>query len=196
MTAQIAEPSPFDSEQYWQDLALKNARLGLLLWRITNGLVFVFFIFANYLMRNAQPSWPPPGVAPVDSGIPLLISAALLLSAVTASRVLAAIRRDDRLSAQRHIAATMGLGAIFLIGVLAVIAQIPYSGSYSSIIVMMNGFHALHVAVGLGLFGYVLLKVGRGAYTKERHWGAEATVIFWHFVDLMWIFFFLVIYVV
>jgi heme/copper-type cytochrome/quinol oxidase subunit 3 len=166
------------------------------LWRITNGLVFVFFIFANYLMRNAQPSWPPPGVARVDMGVPLVISAALLLSAVTASRILAAIRRDDRLSAQRHVLATMSLGAIFLIGVVAVIAQIPYSGSYSSIIVMMNGFHALHVIVGLGLFGYVLLKIGRGAYTQDRHWGAEGTIIFWHFVDLMWVFFFLVIYVV
>jgi cytochrome c oxidase subunit 3 len=196
MSAQFVETSPFENEQYWQDLALKNARLGLLLWRFANGGVFVFFIFANYLMRIAQPSWPPPGVARVDIGIPLVISAALLLSAVTASRILASIRRDDRLSAQRHIAATMGLGAIFLVGILAVIAQIPYSGSYSSIIIMMNGFHAVHVAVGLGLFGYVLLKIGRGAYTKERYWGLEATVIFWHFVDLMWVFFFLVIYVV
>ncbi len=194
MGAQFVETSPFENEKYWQDLALKNARLGLLLWRIANGFAFVFFIFANYLMRAAQPSWPPPGVARVDIGIPLVISAALLLSAVTASRALAAIRREDRLSVQRHLAATMALGAIFFVGVLAVIAQIPYSGSYSSIIVMMNGFHALHVAVGLLLFGYVFTKLA--AYTKERHWGLEAVVIFWHFVDLMWVFFFLVIYVV
>src|SRR5512135_3199347 len=109
MGAQFVETSPFENEKYWQDLALKNARLGLLMWRIANGFAFVFFIFANYLMRAAQPSWPPPGVARVDIGIPLLISAALLLSAVTASRALAAMRREDRLSVQRHLAATMGL---------------------------------------------------------------------------------------
>lgn len=175
-----------------QALDLKNKRLGLLLWRIANGGVFMFFIFANYLMRRVQTSWPPEGIERVDSTLPVIVSVLLLVSGIFASRAQWAIRRGDHAGMRTNLLITLGLGAAFLIGLLIACLQVPYSGSYSSIVMAMNGFHMFHALIGMLLFGYVLSKATQ--YTKENHWGVEAAVVFWHFVDLMWVFFFVVIY--
>jgi heme/copper-type cytochrome/quinol oxidase subunit 3 len=119
----------------------------------------------------------------------------LLLSALPASRVTAAIRREDRPAMQRHILVTVVLGLAFLIGLVLIWRQVPYSGSYSAIFFTMTGFHAVHVVVGMLLFGYIFVKAQRGAYSKENYWSVEGTVIFWHFVELMWVFYFVVLYV-
>jgi heme/copper-type cytochrome/quinol oxidase subunit 3 len=193
--AQFAQPVSFNDEAYLRELALKNARLGLLLWRIANGLVFVFFAFANALMRSVQPSWPPPGVERLDATLPVILTGVLLFSSVTASRAMASIRRGDATAMSRHLVFTSLLGAAFMAGIVYFSVQIPYSGAYSSIIVAMNGFHALHVLVGIAIFAYIMLRAGQGTYTKERYWTVEAGVLFWHFVDLMWVFFFAVIFV-
>ncbi len=195
MTAEFAPTSFVDADRLRQDQALKNRRFGLFLWRIANGGVFVFFIFANYLMRSVQPSWPPPGVARLDAALPTVLAALLLLSAIPAGRALASIRRSDVLSMKRHILATVALGIAFVAGMIAVCLQIPYSGPYSSIVMTMNGFHILHAIAGMLLFAVVFRRAGQGAYSKDEFWGVEASVVFWHFVDLMWVFFFAVLYV-
>ncbi len=194
MSAQFV-PSSYDEKNYQADLALKNKRFGLLIWRFANGGVFAFFILANYLMRQVQPTWPPEGVARLDPGIPALITLALLVSAIPASQAQAAIHRDDRPAMFRNLLITLALGVIFLLGMVVIWTQVPHSGSYSAIFFTMTGFHALHTAVGMLLFGYVFLKAQQGAYSKESHWTVEASVVFWHFVDLMWLLYFVVLWV-
>ncbi len=185
-----------EEERLKRELDLKNKRFALLIWRIANGGLFAFFILANSLMRQTQTTWPPPGISRLDATIPALISVGLLLSALTASRVLAAIRRDDRESAQRNIALTLALGVAFLVGIAFVWRQVHPGGSYTAIFFTMTGFHAFHVLAGMLLFGYVFRKLQRGAYTSDNYWSAEATVIFWHFVDLMWLLYFVVLYII
>lgn len=195
MDAQFARPLSFDEEQFLHDRELKNKRFGLQLWRIANGMVFLFFAFAYYLIRSTQASWPPAGLARIDATLPAIFSVSLLISALTANRAQAAIRRDNRPVMQRNILITLGLGLIFLFGLFLVWRQVPYSGNYSAIFFAMTGFHAFHVLAGMVLFGYVFWKAQRGAYSKESHWSVEGAVVFWHFIDLMWAFFFLVLYV-
>ncbi len=194
MSAQYARPLDYDEARLQREQALKNKRFGLQLWRLVNGFVFAFFVVASYLIRITQGTWPPPGVARLDPLLPALFSIPLLLSAVPASRALAAIRREDRPAMQRYSLATVGLGFVFLAGLVLIWRQVPYSGSYSAIFFTMTGFHAFHVIVGALLFGYVVLKAARGAYSQENHWSVEATVVFWHFIELMWVFYFVVLY--
>ncbi len=196
MSAQFAQPSNFDDKQYQETLALKNKRFGLVLWRIANGMVFIFFALANYLMRQAQGSWPPPGVSRLDAGLPTLITLALVLSSLPAFRLQAAARREDKRGMITNISAIVVLGCVFLVGMVLVWRQVPFSGSYSSIFFVMTAFHSLHVIIGMLLLGFVFLRVRRGMYTKDNHWSLEAGVVFWHFVDLMWLVFFIVLYVV
>jgi cytochrome c oxidase subunit III len=196
MSAQFARPASFEEEQqYLHAQELKNKRFALQLWRLVNGMIFVFFAFANYLMRSAEGSWPPQGVSRLDATLPAIFSAILLLSALPATRVQAAIGRNDRTAMLRNILATLALGVVFLIGLALIWRQVPYSGAYSTIFFTMTGFHAVHVGVGMILFAYVFLKAQKGAYSPENHWSVEATVVFWHFVELMWIFYFVVLYI-
>lgn len=193
--AQFAQPVTLDDQEYLRQIALKNARLGLLLWRFVNGMVFAFFVFANGMMRSTQPSWPPPGVQPLDAGVPLVLTILIGASFFTASRSLSAIRRGASGAMAQQIGMTALLGIAFLVGVVAYTGQIPVSGPYSSINVTMNLFHALHVVAGLLLLAFVLVRARQGIYHKERFWMVEAAVVFWQFVVLMWVFFFVVIYV-
>lgn len=193
--AQFAQPVTLDDEEYLRQLALKNARLGLLLWRFVNGMVFVFFVFANGMMRSTQPSWPPPGVQALDFGGPLVLTLLIGASFFTASRSLAAIRRGATGALAQQMGLSAVLGLAFLAGILVYTGQIPVSGPYSSINVTMNLFHALHVVAGLLLLSFVLVRARQGVYHQARFWMVEAAVVFWQFVVLMWVFFFVVIYV-
>src|SRR5258708_17169024 len=193
MDMQISRAGKLDEQSFLRERDLKNKRFAVFVWRVANGGVFVFFVFANYLMRQ-QTTWPPPGVERLNATIPTIISLALLVSAWTAISVQRAIRRDDRAGMQHNIILTLLLGLAFLIGIAFVWRQVPFSGSYSSIFFTMTAFHALHVLIGMLLFGYVYRKTQRGGYTSQDHWGVEATVIFWHFIDLMWLLYFVVIY--
>src|SRR5215831_11583203 len=119
-----ARAARLEQERLKRELDLKNKRFALQIWRVANAGLFAFFILANSLMRQTQTTWPPIGISRLDATIPAIISVGLLISALTASRVLAAIRRDDHESAQRNIAVTLALGVVFLIGMAFVWRQV------------------------------------------------------------------------
>src|SRR5690349_1019529 len=101
----LSRNARLQEEQMQRDLDLKNKRFALQLWRLCNGGVFVFFIFANYLMRQ-QTTWPPPGVDRLNAVIPTIISLGLLVSGWTAFQAQQAIRRNDREGLLRNILIT------------------------------------------------------------------------------------------
>jgi cytochrome c oxidase subunit 3 len=60
----------------------------------------------------------------------------------------------------------------------------------------MTGIHALHVLTGLIFIAIVWNNGRRGHYTVERHWGVEACAIYWHYVDVVWVFFYPALYLI
>lgn len=89
------------------------------------------------------------------------------------------------------------LGTAFLLGVVIFEwgGEIrPWDGAFGAILYGMTGMHALHVASGIVLILIVAYNGLRGRYTAERHWGVEACAIYWHYVDVVWIFFYPAIY--
>jgi cytochrome c oxidase subunit III len=61
---------------------------------------------------------------------------------------------------------------------------------------MMTGMHAFHVLTGLIFLAVVWNNARKGLYTAEKHWGVEAAAVYWHFVDLVWIFFYPALYLI
>jgi cytochrome c oxidase subunit 3 len=61
---------------------------------------------------------------------------------------------------------------------------------------MMTGMHAFHVLTGVLLLFLVWNKGRKGLYSEENHWGVEAATIYWHFVDVVWIFFYPALYLI
>ena len=91
-------------------------------------------------------------------------------------------------------------GIVFLVGVVGLEWQIaefgPADGAAGSVFYLMTGMHAFHVLTGVALL-YIVWNNGRkGAYSAESHWGVEARALYWHFVDVVWVFFYVALYLV
>jgi cytochrome c oxidase subunit 3 len=101
------------------------------------------------------------------------------------------------------IVVTLALGLTFVAGVLGIewptaIAEgvAPSTGAAGAIFFMMTGMHAFHVITGLIFLAIVWRNGMRGLYSAERHWAVEAAAVYWHFVDVVWIFFYPALYLV
>jgi cytochrome c oxidase subunit 3 len=95
------------------------------------------------------------------------------------------------------------MGLTFLLGVVAVEWPLaaeegltPSSSAMGAIFYMMTGMHAFHVFTGLILLLIIINNGRRGLYTAEKHWAVEAGAVYWHFVDVVWIFFYPALYLV
>ena len=94
----------------------------------------------------------------------------------------------------------MLLGVLFL-GLVAYewsigVTHFPPSTVFGAIFFILTGMHALHLISGIVILALVYLAARRGAFTPENHWGVEGSVLYWHFVDVVWLSVFITLYVV
>ena len=171
---------------------LRNNRLGLWLFFVSDGFMFAGLLAARfYLWGNTRPD--------LDQTLGLIVTAILLLSSFFMNRAETAIAHDDRDSFSRNMLITAALGLLFLVGVVGFEWQghiRPSDGAYGAILYGMTGLHSLHVLSGI-IFILVIWNIGRnGGFSSERYWGVEACAIWWHFVDLVWVFFYPALYLI
>ncbi len=133
----------------------------------------------------------------LDPRLGLGVTSILLTSSFFMNRAEAAIARGDRLNFLGGLVLTAALGVSFLIGVIGFEWQgelRPGDGVYGSILFAMTGLHAFHVLTGLGFIGIILVRSAGRRFTPDNHWGVEACAIYWHFVDLVWVFYYPALY--
>ena len=172
-----------------------NNRMGLWLFLISDSFVFIgLFVVRFNLMPNARPE--------LSQVLGLIVTTILLVSSVLMNRAEIAVGVGDQKTFLRNTLFTMILGIIFLLGVVGVewpLASQHISareGVAGSIFFTMTGFHAFHVLTGV-IFLFIIWNNGRkGLYTVERHFAVEAAAIYWHFVDVVWIFFYPALYLI
>lgn len=197
----------------YQDLTRRN-RMGMWLFFLSEAFLFGGLLVARFfLWGNTRPSMEPTMIGPLAVSyqvIPLLITVVLLLSSFSMNRAETAIAHDDRPTFLRFTLLTALLGTLFLLGVLVfewgwrmeegnfVLGRhiSPTDGVYGAVIYGMTGMHALHVLSGVIML-LLLWNLGRkGHFSAREHWGVEATAIYWHYVDLVWVFFYPAIYLI
>ncbi|GAB4542012.1 MAG: heme-copper oxidase subunit III [Anaerolineae bacterium] len=171
---------------------LRNNRLGLWLFFISEAFLFGGLLVARfYLWGNTRPD--------LDQTLGLAITSILLLSSFFMNRAETAIAHDDRQSFLESLMVTALLGVIFLAGVVGFEwgGHIrPTDGAYGAVLYGMTGMHALHVLSGI-VFILIVWNNGRkGHYSAEQHWGVEACAIYWHYVDVIWVFFYPALYLI
>jgi cytochrome c oxidase subunit 3 len=171
-------------------------RLGLWLFLVSDSFVFGGLMIVRLnLLGLTRPH--------LNQLLGLAVTGVLLLSSFSMNRAETAMGHGDVKTFKFFTALTLILGAAFVAGVVGVEwpAAIeegvsPASGAYGSVFFMMTGMHALHVLTGV-IFLYVVLRNGmRGVYSAEKHWGVEAATVYWHFVDVVWIFFYPALYLI
>src|SRR5881628_3190374 len=133
--------------------------------------------------------------------IPTLNTAILLSSGVTVTIAHHALIANHRARAIVFMWITVLLGITFL-GFQAYEYIHAYhelnlklsSGPYGSTFFMLTGFHGFHVFVGMLMLLFITIRIMRGHFTPDRHFGFEGAAWYWHFVDVVWLFLYIVVY--
>jgi cytochrome c oxidase subunit 3 len=165
-------------------------RLGLWLFFISEAFLFGGLLVARFFLWGGnRPD--------LDQTLGLIVTSILLLSSYFMNRAEIAIAYDDRKTFSRSMLITAALGSLFLLGVVGLEWQgelRPWDDVYGAVFYAMTGLHALHVLSGVILI-LIVWNLGRkGHYSSERHWGVEAATIYWHYVDLVWVFYYPALY--
>jgi cytochrome c oxidase subunit III len=169
-------------------------RFGLWLFLISDTFVFAGLMVARFYLLGTE-SRPE-----VNQLVGLAVTVVLLASSFFMNRADIAAAYNDRKAFLNNTLITIVLGTLFLIGVVGVEWQIapfgPGDGVAASLFYTMTGFHAFHVLTGV-LFLIIIYRNGRkGLYLEGKSWPVEAGAVYWHFVDVVWMFFYPALYLI
>jgi len=135
-------------------------------------------------------------------GLPLLNTVILLSSSVTITIAHHALRAGHRGKILLFLGITAILGALFVYAqaheymeAYQELNLTLHSGVYGSTFFMLTGFHGLHVTIGTIMLAIIWLRVLRGHFNKDHHFGFEAVAWYWHFVDVVWLCLFVLVYI-
>ncbi len=163
----------------------------------------------NFLWPEFAATWPSLGPAKLIEPfqkmgpwpIPTINTALLLTSGVTLTIAHHALKDDNRGKTKFWLALTILLGVLFLFlqGYEYIHAYKELnlrldSGIFGSTFFMLTGFHGFHVTVGALMLFFVLMRYMRGHFNKDHHFAFEAAAWYWHFVDVVWLGLYVVVY--
>jgi cytochrome c oxidase subunit 3 len=170
---------------------------GLITFLASESLMFGGF-FATYLFfKGTTAVWPPEGTE-VELFIPAINTIILVSSSFVIHFGDMAIKRNSVGWMRFWYFITAIMGAVFLAGQIYEYMNLGYgltTNVFSNCFYLMTGFHGLHVFIGLLLIlGVLWRSFRRGHYSATKHTGIEMAEIYWHFVDIIWIILFTLVY--
>jgi cytochrome c oxidase subunit 3 len=187
-----------------------HLRYGMILF-IASEVMFFLAWFWAYFDASLFPSaaeavggqWPPKGLHVLDPwGFPLLNTLILLCSGTTVTWAHHSLIHGDREGLKLGLLLTVLLGLLFTsiqayeyIHAPFAFKQASGGNIYGSTFFMATGFHGFHVIVGTIFLTVCLIRAYKGDFTPKQHFGFEAAAWYWHFVDVVWLFLFVSIYV-
>lgn len=143
--------------------------------------------------------WPPKGVEVLDAmQLPLLNTLILLCSGTSVTWAHHALIHNDRDGLKKGLWLTIALGVLFSSLQAYEYIEAPFAFknlNYGTTFFMATGFHGFHVIVGTIFLAVCQFRVYKGHFTPQQHFGFEAAAWYWHFVDVVWLFLFVAVYV-
>lgn len=197
-----------------------SAKLGMWLFLITEVLLFSGMFVAYAVFRQWHPVAFAEASATLDVTLGTINTVVLLTSSLTVALSIHYIQRNKVTACVLNLIATLLLAGVFMVikyfeytakfehgafpgGLFDPhgahyehLAQIPYAPQFFSIYFVMTGIHGFHVLVGMLVFLWVAWRAWRGAYTDEYYTPVELTGLYWHLVDIIWIFLFPMLYLI
>ncbi|HEY9690995.1 MAG TPA: heme-copper oxidase subunit III [Oculatellaceae cyanobacterium] len=172
---------------------------GLIVFLVAEGMIFMGLFIAYLTFRAVTPTWPPEGTPQLELLLPGLNTIVLIASSFIIHQADSAIKKNNVAGLRTWFAVTALMGAAFLAGQLYEYFHLEFSlttNLFASTFFVLTGFHGLHVTFGLILILAVLWRsLKQDHYSSENHFGVEAAEIYWHFVDVVWIILFLLLYI-
>jgi cytochrome c oxidase subunit III len=193
------EPTP-------QYPVIKPGMMGMYIF-LASEVMFFGSMFAMYFyLAGSHPTWPPPPPTSTPEyyvnwwPIPFVNTIVLLSSGVTCHFALDGLAHDNRRRFFTLQIATIILGLGFEFGQLYEFINAFARGldlkanTFASAFFTMTGFHGAHVLGGLILLTLILYRAARGQFSSRNHVGPAAVTLYWHFVDVVWVFLFGILY--
>ncbi|MEY8040786.1 heme-copper oxidase subunit III [Saccharopolyspora cebuensis] len=176
--------------------------VGTIVW-LASELMFFAGLFAMFFTVKAQNEgpWPPPPTH-LNLGWALPFTVILVASSFTCQWGVFAAERGDVYGLRRWYTLTLAMGTIFVFGQAYEYVELVASGTtiassaYGTVFFMTTGFHGLHVIGGLVAFIFLIMRTKMSKFTPSQAIAAIVVSYYWHFVDIVWIGLFAVIYLV
>jgi heme/copper-type cytochrome/quinol oxidase subunit 3 len=183
------------------DTGLNNVKLGIWLFLASEVMLFGALFSSYVLLRLMATEWPF-GVDVLDVPLGTLNTAVLIGSSVTMVMAYASLQMNDFGRFRMYLGATIGLSLVFMVvkgfeySHEFDIGNFPSTSTYLAIYFTMTGLHALHIIGGVIVNTYLLFPGSKMWKTNKAQFinRIEAAGLYWHFVDLVWIFLFPVLY--
>jgi len=181
----------------------KGINIGVALFIVSEGFFFlaIFWAFFHSALAPAVElgaSWPPMGITAINAfELPLLNTVILLSSGVTVTYAHHSLIRGDRSGTLYGLIWTMVLAIIFtgFQGIEYTVSSFTISdGAFGSCFYFGTGFHGLHVIIGTIFLGVGFWRILAYHSTENHHLGFESGILYWHFVDVVWLFLFISVY--
>jgi cytochrome c oxidase subunit 3 len=202
--------------QWWRDISREGIfqglhraivelglRSGIILFIVSEIFFFLRFFWAYFHVR-LSPSievggvWPYDGILPFNPlGVPLLNTVILVSSGVRVTWSHHALIDGNYLEVKSGLFITIILGFYFSALQALEYYEAPFrfaDGAYGSTFFIATGFHGVHVIIGTLFLLVCLVRHLNNQFSKTHHFGFEAAAWYWHFVDVIWLFLYLVIY--
>jgi cytochrome c oxidase subunit 3 len=185
-----------------------HLRYGMILFIASEVMFFVgwfwawfdFALFPNALTEVVGGQFPPKAIEAVMDpfDLPLLNTLILLCSGTTVTWAHHSLIHGDREGLKKGLWLTVLLGLLFTAIQAYEYWHAPFEfgqNTYGSAFYMATGFHGFHVIVGTIMLIVCLVRAYKGHFTPRQHFGFEAAAWYWHFVDVVWLFLFVVVYI-
>ncbi|MCY3505810.1 MAG: heme-copper oxidase subunit III [Chloroflexi bacterium] len=187
---------------------MTNSMLGFILFLASEVMFFGGLFAAYFIARADAPAWPPPltpeqiaeGVhLELEVLLPAISTGILVLSSVTMQYAVWQIQKGNQGGMLWGLFISLALGIVFLAAQLYDYTQLHFRADdtiYGTTFYTLTGFHGAHVAGGALFIAVVTVRALGGQFTAENHEAVEASSMYWHFVDVVWIALFTVLYII
>ncbi len=171
---------------------------GVTIFLLSESMVFVSFFAAYITLRLTTADWLPPGVQGPEASSAVIINSVILVSSSFVIYFAERALKQHKLNQFRLLwLLTSAMGIYFLIGEVKEWLGLDFglsTGLVGGTFYILTGFHGLHVATGVLLQMIMLGRSFRPNNYENGHFGVSAAALFWHFVDVIWIVLFSLIY--
>lgn len=190
-----------DHTESWPFKQVPNMKLGIWTFLGAEVIFFGVLIGAYFFVRTASATWPTPGtVFDIRNGFAMTL--VLLTSSMTAIMALAAARAGNKNGVVVSLVGTLALGAVFLYIKAGEWFSLGGSGVFNTYPLpatsyfITTGVHGVHVVAGMCMTVYLVANALKGKYLNGDHAALEHFGLYWHFVDIVWVFLFPLFYLI
>ncbi|RYZ85636.1 MAG: cytochrome c oxidase subunit 3 family protein [Proteobacteria bacterium] len=200
-----------DAEHEYQ-----TSKEGIWLFMVTETLMFGGLFIGYSIFHNIYPEMFAEGAQQLDWRMGFINTLVLIFSSLTMALGIYYLQKDQPKKAVTSLAITILCGAIFMfikyleyshkfehgflpgrmLDLAKTHAQHANLGMYFGFYYCMTGLHGIHVLLGMGLITWVMMRTMRGDFNSRYYTAVEGVGLFWHVIDLIWIFLFPLLYLV